>query len=324
MRVLRPLHAYQCLSRLSHYTAIEGANPMTKVPTKAVIAAAGYGTRLLPTTKAIPKEMLPLIDKPVIQHIVEELVSVGIKDIIIVTNQSKRAIEDHFSPATEDLIAHIKHGAKHEALLESLANLSQMANFVYVRQKGPYGSCTPLLNVAHLINDEPFLYTWSDDFMTASPSRFQQMVDAYTRYQTSIFAGLRVTQDSDYSRYGFASGTKVDETVIATTSIVPGPGKANAPSDLATISGYLLTAEALSHLHEAKNQMNSSAEFYFTDALNFMMSRGVKVHTTEIKGARYYDAGSRLGYAKTIVDLALQHDDIGSDFRKYLEEILMK
>lgn len=213
---------------------------MTKLPTKAVIAAAGFGTRFLPQTKAMPKEMLPLVDKPIIQHVVEELVSVGIKDIIIVTGQAKRAIEDHFDGPTEDLVVNLKMGGpKKEPLLKMVQEVSQMANFVYVRQKGPYGNGTPLMNVAHLIGDEPFIYTWSDDFIDATPVRFQQIIDVYKKYNASVLAGIRVTKDSDYSRYGFAAGTEVEDGVIDADAIIEKPGKDNAPSDLATVSGFL-------------------------------------------------------------------------------------
>ena len=142
---------------------------MKKV-TKAVIAAAGFGTRFLPQTKAMPKEMLPLIDKPIIQYVVEELVKVGIEDIVIVTGYSKRSIEDHFDRPSQDLINNLKQGGdskKH--LLEEVEEISELANFIYIRQKGVYGSGTPLLNAEHIIGDEPFIYTWSDDFIVSDP-----------------------------------------------------------------------------------------------------------------------------------------------------------
>lgn len=133
--------------------------------TKAIIPAAGFGTRFLPQTKAMPKEMLPLIDKPIIQYVVEELVGAGIKDIIIVGSSNKRAIEDHFDEPSSDLIANlVAGGEKKKQYLDAVHELASMANFVYVRQKGPYGNATPLLSAAHLINNEPFIYKWADDF----------------------------------------------------------------------------------------------------------------------------------------------------------------
>jgi len=142
---------------------------MAKI-TKAVIPAAGFGTRFLPQTKAIPKEMLPIVDKPVIQYVVEELVNAGIKDIILVTGYHKRTIEDHFDSPSKDLVENLElGGAKKQPLLEAVKDISEMANFIYVRQKGPYGNGTPLLNVKDLIGNEPFIYTWSDDFIVANP-----------------------------------------------------------------------------------------------------------------------------------------------------------
>ncbi|MEJ0073619.1 MAG: sugar phosphate nucleotidyltransferase [Candidatus Saccharibacteria bacterium] len=147
--------------------------------TKAVIAAAGFGTRFLPQTKAMPKEMLPLIDKPIIQYIVEDLVAAGIQDIIIVGSSNKRAIEDHFDVAGEDLLANLRAGGpKKQHYIDELDSLANIANFIYLRQKGPYGNATPLVNAAHLLSDEPFIYAFADDLTVATPNAFQQMVCA--------------------------------------------------------------------------------------------------------------------------------------------------
>ena len=298
---------------------------MNKLPKKAVIAAAGFGTRFLPQTKAMPKEMLPLVDKPIIQHVVEELVSVGIKDIIIVTGQAKRAIEDHFDSPTEDLIANLKMGGpKKEPLLKMVQDVSHMANFVYVRQKGPYGNGTPLLNIEHLIGDEPFIYTWSDDFIDASPSRFQQLIDTYKKYGGSVLASIRATKDEDYSRYGFAAGQEVEPGVIDASAIIEKPGKDNAPSDLATVSGFLLTPDTFEYLHKAQDSMEEGTELYYNDALKLMLADGKKIYAAEIKDGRYYDAGDKLEYMKTIVDFALRREDIGEQFRDYLKNCLDK
>lgn len=298
---------------------------MTKLPTKAVIAAAGFGTRFLPQTKAMPKEMLPLVDKPIIQHVVEELVSVGIKEIIIVTGQAKRAIEDHFDSPTEDLIANLKLGGpKKEPLLHMVQQVSQMANFVYVRQKGPYGNGTPLLNVEHLIGDEPFIYTWSDDFIDATPSRFQQLIDVYKQQQASVLACIRAKSDADYSRYGFAAGKEIADGIIDCDAVIEKPGKEDAPSDLATVSGYLFTPDIFTYLHRAQDSREEGAELYYNDALKLMLQDGKKVFAAEIKNGRYYDAGDKLEYMKTVVDFALRRDDIGENFREYLKEVLGK
>ena len=181
---------------------------MIKKITKAVIPAAGFGTRFLPQTKAMPKEMLPIVDKPIIQYVVEELVEAGIKDIFIVTGYHKRTIEDHFDAPNLDLIENLRMGGeKKRYLLEEVEKISNLANFVYVRQKGPYGNGTPLLNVRHLIGNEPFIYTWSDDFIVAEPkSRMRQLIEAYEKYGVTCLGSIRVTKDEDYDRYGFTGG----------------------------------------------------------------------------------------------------------------------
>ena len=182
---------------------------MAKI-TKAVIPAAGFGTRFLPQTKAIPKEMLPIVDKPVIQYVVEELVDAGIKDIILVTGYHKRTIEDHFDSPSKDLVENLElGGAKKQPLLEAVKDISEMANFIYVRQKGPYGNGTPLLNVKDLIGHEPFIYTWSDDFIVAKPSRFKQLISVYQEYGCSVLSGIRARSPKDYQRYGFAGGREI-------------------------------------------------------------------------------------------------------------------
>src|SRR5437868_5619184 len=176
---------------------------------KAVIAAAGFGTRFLPQTKAMPKEMLPLVDKPIIQQIVEELVSAGITDIVIVTGYHKRTIEDHFDHMSGDLRSNLERGNK-QALLEATDRISGLANFAYIRQKGPYGTGTPLLNAAHLIGNEPFIYTFADDFVEAKPSRFAQMLAAHDKYGGSVINCVRRDGDDDYKRYGYVGGKEVE------------------------------------------------------------------------------------------------------------------
>ncbi len=295
---------------------------MPKV-TKAVIAAAGFGTRFLPQTKAMPKEMLPLIDKPIIQYVVEELVAVGIKDIIIVTNSTKRSIEDHFDRPPADLIQNLKQGGPSKAhFIEEVKAIGELANFVYVRQKGPYGNGTPLLNVEHLIGDEPFIYTWSDDFIKSSPLRFQQMIDVYDEYSSSVLSAVKADADEDYIRYGYAGGELLRGGIIDVKAIAEKPGRDNAPSDLATVSGCLLTPDIFTYLHIAEAERQDGKELYYNDAFKHMLADGKRILAAEIQNAKYYDAGNKLEYLKTVVDFALQHDDISADFRAYLQSIL--
>jgi UTP--glucose-1-phosphate uridylyltransferase len=297
---------------------------MKKV-TKAVIPAAGFGTRFLPQTKAMPKEMLPIVDKPVIQYVVEELVEAGIKDIFIVTGYHKRGIEDHFDAPNLDLIENLRMGGeKKKPLLDEVMKISNMANFVYIRQKGPYGNGTPLLNVKHLIGDEPFIYTWSDDFIKAEPNRFKQLIAAYEKYNASCLASLRVIKDEDYGRYGFAGGEEVEPGIIDAKVIIEKPGKEKAPSDLATVSGYLFTPDIFNYLDEALANLKPGDELYYNDALKLMLKDGKKVMAVEIKNGKYYDTGNKFEYLKTVVEFALKHKDLNGEFKKYLATLDLK
>lgn len=289
---------------------------------KAVIAAAGFGTRFLPQTKAMPKEMLPLIDRPIIQYVVEELVSAGIEDIIIVTGYSKRSIEDHFDSPSEDLINNLRMGGSGKRhLLDEVNQIANMANFVYVRQKGPYGNGTPLLNVEHLIQNEPFIYTWSDDFISATPTRFAQLIQAYNEYKTPVLAAIRAKDDVDYTRYGFAGGTELQQGVIDVKTLVEKPGKADAPSNLATVSGFVLTPHIFPYLHRALRETGEGKELYYNDALKLMLADGKRVIAKEIENGKYHDAGNKLEYLKTVVEFARKSPEIGKDFEAYLRSL---
>jgi UTP--glucose-1-phosphate uridylyltransferase len=290
---------------------------------KAVIPAAGFGTRFLPQTKAMPKEMLPIVDKPIIQYVVEELVEAGITDIIIVTGYHKRTIEDHFDAPSKDLVENlILGGEKKKPLLEQVKAISEMANFVYVRQKGPYGNGTPLQNVQHLIGDEPFIYAWSDDFIAAEPSRFKQLMAAYEKYGVSCLGSIRAKSDEDYDRYGFAGGEEIEPGVIDAKVIIEKPGKANTPSDLGNVSGFIFTPDIFSYLEKAAAKLGTGKELYYNDALQLMLEDGKRVLAVEIKGGKYYDTGNKMEYLKTVVEFALKRPDINGEFRAYLKQLV--
>ncbi len=290
---------------------------------KAIIPAAGFGTRFLPQTKAMPKEMLPIVDKPVIQYVVEELVEAGIRDIIIVTGYHKRTIEDHFDAPNLDLIENLKMGGeKKRPLLEEVEKISNLANFVYVRQKGPYGNGTPLLNARHLIGDEPFIYTWSDDFVVSKPeSRFKQLITAYEKYGSSCLASIRATKDEDYDRYGFAGGEEIEDGIIKANSIIEKPGKENAPSDLANVSGFLFTPDIFKYLDKAHENLKEGDELYYNDALKLMLEDKKDIYAVEVKNGKYYDTGNKIEYLKTVVEFALEHPDMNGKFREYLKNL---
>jgi nucleotidyl transferase len=293
-------------------------------PTKAVIAAAGFGTRFLPQTKAMPKEMMPLIDKPIIQYVVEELVAAGIRDIIIVGSANKRAIEDHFDVPNEDLLANLRAGGdKKRPLIDLVHSLSEMANFVYVRQKGPYGNATPLACATHLIGpDEPVIYTFADDFIDATPSRFQQMIAAAEKLDGAVLSCKKIIDDAEFDRYGIAAGQQLDDGTIAITNIVEKPGKANAPSDLASVSSYLLAADFFPYLERARQEFNGHGEFAIQPIMQRMIDEGHSFYGVEITNGTYYDTGDKLEYLKTIIDFGLRDEKLGPALRQHLTDRL--
>jgi len=288
---------------------------MTKV-TKAVIAAAGFGTRFLPQTKAMPKEMLPLVDKPIIQHVVEQLVEAGITDIIIVSNYSKRSIEDHFDAPNRDLVDNLQSGNK-GALLKKVEWVADLANFVYVRQKGPYGNATPLKCVQHLIGDEPFIYTYADDLIESEPNRFVQMIALHDELGGPIFPCIRVNEDKDFARYGIMAGDEVRNGIVKLNAIVEKPGRENAPSDLASVGGYLLTPEIFTYIDQM-SQPEEGKEFMIQPAMAAMIADGRALYGCALQDAQYFDTGDKLEYLKTVVDFALRRRDLGDAFREYL------
>lgn len=290
---------------------------------KAVIAAAGFGTRFLPQTKAMPKEMLPLVDKPIIQYIVEELVEAGIEDIIIVTGYHKRTIEDHFDLPNADLINNLEQGGKKELVAKTEA-VSNMANFVYIRQKGAYGNATPLLCAEHLIEDEPFIYSYADDFVVSSPGRFSQLVDVHKNNPgSSILTCIEADHPGDYARYGYIAGDEKSKGLYAVKTIIEKPGtKEKAPSSIASVGGYLFDSAIFPYLQQEKERAKPGEEVMIQPAMQRMIDDGHKMYGLNA-GGKYYDAGNKLEYVKTIVDFALQRDDIKEEFRDYLRSIIV-
>ena len=285
---------------------------------KVVIPAAGFGTRFLPQTKAMPKEMLPIVDKPVIQYVVEEAVESGIEDVIIVTGSAKRAIEDHFDVPNSELLKNLKDGGKTE-FVEQITRLAEMANFIYIRQKGPYGNGTPILSAEPAIEDEPFAVLWGDEFIYATPPRLKQMIEVHEKYGGIVISGVRIERKEDLKRYGIADVTQVEGNVYKINEIIEKPDPDKAPSNLATHGGYILPPEIFNALRE--QAPGKGGEIWLVDAINKLKSQGVPVYAVEIKDAKYYDTGNKLEYMKTVVELGLKHPDINGEFKKFLKEL---
>ncbi len=284
---------------------------------KAVIPAAGYGTRFLPTTKAMPKEMLPIVDKPVIQYVVEELVDAGIEQIIIVTGWHKRAIEDHFDRHLE-LEYKLKESGKLKQL-DEIKRLSSIAEFVYVRQKEQRGNGDAILTAKNIVGDEPFVVCWGDDFILAELSRTKQLINAYNKYGGNILGCIRTDAPEDTLKYGFAQGEEVDNGIIKVKELIEKPGVQNRPSNLAVVSGFIFEPEifgALGQITPAEGQ-----ELVWLDGVNKLREEGIDAYAVEIKGGKYYDCGNVTQYLKTNVELALKRPDLEGEFAQFIKDI---
>lgn len=289
-----------------------------KKPTKAIICAAGLGTRFLPQTKAMPKEMLPIIDRPVIQLIVEEAVAAGVTEIIMVTGTTKRALEDHFD-RSDELERELREKGKHDKAdeIEAIANL---ANFVYVRQKGtPKGNARPILNAQHLIDDdEPFFVFFADDFFRSEVPRAKQLLEAYEKTGKSVISLIEVDK-SDADKYGMAAiDTQLDDKTFQLAKLVEKPGADNTPSNYASVGGYLLTPDILPII--AKEKADKNGEITLADSIN-ELAQTDEVYGKFIEGI-WHDTGDQLKYIKAVVDVALESETIGADLAAYLHERL--
>lgn len=287
---------------------------------KALIPAAGFGTRFLPQTKAMPKEMMPLVDKPIIQRVVEELVDAGVETIVIVTLWNKRSIEDHFDNNFE-LEQKLESTGKLKEL-EIVRKISDMAEFVYVRQKGPQGNATPILNVKHIMGNEPFIVYWGDDFIDATPSRTVQLLEAFKKYQSTVLGTMQAQSDEDFKKYGFAKGEKVVDGLIKVDRVVEKPGsRKESPSDLAILSGFIITPEIYEHLEKAKKSLKNGQELVYLMGIQGMIDSGIPIYALEIQNGIYRDTGNKLEYLKTVVEYGLKHEEIGAEFSQFIKSL---
>lgn len=286
---------------------------MAKKIRKAVIPAAGFGTRFLPATKAMPKEMLPIVDKPIIQYVVEEAVQSGIEEIVIITGWNKRSIEDHFDYPYELEKRLLEAGKVKQA--EEVKRIGEMANFIYIRQKGPYGNGTPVLNAWSVIGDEPFAILWGDEFIYSEPPRLKQMIDAWEKYEVPNISAVRVPKES-VSKYGIADVTPVEGNIFKINRIVEKPKVGEAPSDLAAHGAYIMPPRLFQIL--ADTPVGKDGELWLTDAIG-KLAKEQDIHAIEIENGKYYDTGNKLEYMKTVVEFGLKHPDLNGDFKKFLK-----
>ncbi len=287
--------------------------------TKAVIPAAGYGTRFLPVTKAMPKEMLPILAKPIIQYVVEEAVSSGIEDIILVTGGNKRAIEDHFdrSPELEDWL---KESGK-EGQLAEIIRVAHLANFIYIRQKGPYGNATPVLSAKKLVENDPFAVLWGDEIIYAEPPRLKQLIDTFEKYQASIISGVKIEKKEDLAKYGIAEVEHVEGPVYKIKKIVEKPVPGEAPSDIATHGAYVFTPTIFEHLEALKP--GKGGELWLPEAIDSLIKKE-PVYTVIVENGSYYDLGNKLGFIRANIEFALKDEDLRKELIPYLTKLAEK
>jgi UTP--glucose-1-phosphate uridylyltransferase len=281
---------------------------------KAVFPAAGLGTRFLPATKAQPKEMLPLVDKPIIQYVVEEAVASGIESIIIVTGRGKAAIENHFDVAFE--LEQLLEQRRKLDLLKEIRSITDMINVSYVRQKEPLGLGHAILMARDFVGDEPFAVFLGDDVIDAGIPVMRQMLDVYQKHRSPIVAVERVARERT-SDYGIVGARPAGRHLYQVTDLVEKPSPEEAPSDLAIIGRYILTPDIFAHLEATA--AGRGGEIQLTDGLRSLLRRR-RIFAYRFSGRRY-DTGDKLGFLKATVEFALRRPDLGTPFRAYLKNL---
>lgn len=285
---------------------------------KAVIPAAGLGTRFLPATKAMPKEMLPIVDKPTIQYIIEEAITSGIEEILIITGKNKTAIEDHFDRAT-DLEHELKRKRNHK-LLEIVENISEMANIHYIRQKEAKGLGHAIYCAKTFVGNEPFAVMLGDDIVyTENTPCLKQMIDIYDQYKASIL-GVQTVKYEDVCKYGIVNGNQVSDRVFNVNYLIEKPAVEEAPSNIAILGRYIITPNIFDILEEMKP--GTDGEIQLTDALKELAAIE-NIYAYDFIGKRY-DIGNKQGFLEATVDTALRSDDLRNEFLQYLLNVIEK
>ncbi|OKL36549.1 UTP--glucose-1-phosphate uridylyltransferase GalU [Domibacillus mangrovi] len=284
---------------------------------KAIIPAAGLGTRFLPATKAMPKEMMPIVDKPTIQYIVEEAIESGIEDIIIVTGKGKRAIEDHFDHSFE-LEQNLHRKGKFD-LLSEVQKASKLVDIHYIRQKEPNGLGHAIWCARKFIGDEPFAVLLGDDIVKAEIPCLKQMIDQYNRYNASILGVQRVKEET-VSRYGIVDGSLIDQRLYNVRNLVEKPLQEEAPSNLAILGRYILNPRIFDIL--SRQEPGTGDEIQLTDAIA-ELNKHEAVYAYDFEGIRY-DVGEKIGFIQTNIEFALQREDLRRDLLDYLSAVVEK
>jgi UTP--glucose-1-phosphate uridylyltransferase len=285
--------------------------------TKAIVAVAGSGTRLLPATKSMPKEMLPIVDKPIVQLVVEELAEAGIKDIILVTKWDKKPLEDHFD-YNWALMNDLEKAGKAE-LKESMKKIANLANFIFTRQKPQYGNGVPILSAASLVKDEPFIFCFGDDLVKSKVSFTKQMIDEYNKNGKLLLA-VQAVPDSEVHRYGIVE-TEKNSTRLK--RVIEKPTLAEAPSRLSTFGRMILNQDIIEELK--KTPPGKGGEIWIMDAIDRYVNKGGEMHIfTTKKPDEWLTTGDPLNYMKTMLKYAFDREDIGAEIKSFVKDLLKK
>ncbi len=280
---------------------------------KLVIPVAGFGTRFLPVTKAIPKEILPVVDKPIIQYVVEDAVASGITDIILVTSPAKQVIEEYFSLNSELENWLIKNSK--EELAKEINKISKLANFIFIKQQGPYGNGTPVLCGKDLVGNEPFAVMWGDEFFyTPQKPHLAQLIEVFEEFNSTILTA-HLVDDEGTTKYGILEAREVKNKVYQINNIIEKPEPWNTPSHLASLGGFIFTPDIFFAL--AHTKIGKGGELWLVDAV-VQLLKTHSVYAKLVEG-EYYDTGSKFGWLKANVELALKHPDLAKDFKNYLQ-----
>ncbi len=281
---------------------------------KAIIPAAGLGTRFLPATKAQPKEMLPIVDKPTIQYIVEEAINSGIEEILIVTGRNKRAIEDHFDRSVE-LELELKNKGNNE-LLKQVQDISNLVDIHYVRQKEARGLGHAIYCARAFVGNEPFAVMLGDDVVDSSVPCMKQLIDVFNRHSGTVL-GVQEVSPEDVNKYGIVDYDRINDRLYKVKDLVEKPAKENAPSNVAILGRYIITPEIFNILEHT--EPGSGGEIQLTDALK-ALGRTQEMYAYNFEGKRY-DIGSKLGFLQATIEFALQREELKDEFREYLKTI---
>ncbi|PIE33116.1 UTP--glucose-1-phosphate uridylyltransferase [candidate division KSB3 bacterium] len=283
--------------------------------TKGVIAVAGSGTRFLPATKSLPKEMLPIVDKPIVHYVVEEMVQSGITDIVFVTRADKKALEDYFDQNA--VLENELRQAGKTTSLEEVERISRMANFIYIRQKGPYGNGTPVLNAKSIVGNEPFVFAFGDDLVKSTIPFTQQLIKNYQQNQALVM-GCQEVKLEEVHLYGIIK-LKDGTPNMEIEKLVEKPSPENAPSRLSNFGRFILVPEICEILEQLP--LGKGGELWLTDAIEEYIRRGNQVVAQPVRDGRWYTTGDPLHFLQVTLEYALDREEFGAEFREYLKSL---